>query len=185
MRRTTDAVSDALAAKVRWERAELAAQDARRRYHAQVNRLASDGLSVREIGRALGVSHQRVHQILGGLACQFCRAKNVGETYLLSAAELGGAAPAYICERCVYEGLRCLRSPARGGERFWPERGAEGVRCSLCSAACGEPGVFAHACNGPDAICNRCLSRAAKTLDREDEGRGHDADAAPCPLAAT
>lgn len=41
---------------------------ARETYHVAIRQLAADGMSLREIAQALGMSHQRVHQIVAGTA---------------------------------------------------------------------------------------------------------------------
>jgi DNA-directed RNA polymerase specialized sigma24 family protein len=52
-----------LAAKLRDEAAHAQAEAASE-YRAAANELKADGLTVRDIGKALGVSHQRVQQLV-------------------------------------------------------------------------------------------------------------------------
>jgi hypothetical protein len=67
--RTLDDVDDELlglakAAKARLNEAEHAAALARAEFHGAVRRLHLGGASLRELAAALGLSHQRVHQMV-------------------------------------------------------------------------------------------------------------------------
>src|SRR6516164_11345311 len=61
---TADLLAEAKAAEARVIEAEHAAEVARADFHRAVRRLQLAGASLREIADALGLSHQRVHQIV-------------------------------------------------------------------------------------------------------------------------
>lgn len=60
-----DALAEAVAARERLEAAQDEAERARADYHRAIRRLHLAGTTLREIADALGLSHQRVHQIVG------------------------------------------------------------------------------------------------------------------------
>jgi hypothetical protein len=60
-----DLVRDVEAARQKLELLETAVFDARAEFHQAIRRLHTGGASMREIANALGMSHQRVHQIIG------------------------------------------------------------------------------------------------------------------------
>ena len=147
---------DARAAADQWadalEQAELAKED----YHQAVRRLHLAGASLWEIADALGLSHQRVHQMIeeaGGTAgwkprsrvgsCSFCGAQPAEVSSLV-------AGPAvFICDRCV------------AAEHGW----RSGGDCSFCErtevrVVTGENG----------RICEGCLSFCAEVIAaRQDQ----------------
>jgi hypothetical protein len=59
-------LGEALAARDRLLRAEERVEELRISYHQSIRRLHAGGASMREIAEALGLSHQRVHQIVNG-----------------------------------------------------------------------------------------------------------------------
>jgi hypothetical protein len=60
------ALRDALTARDRLLHAEDHAEELRIAYHQSIRRMHATGASMREIAEALGLSHQRVHQIING-----------------------------------------------------------------------------------------------------------------------
>jgi ClpA/ClpB-like protein/ClpX C4-type zinc finger protein len=60
------ALRDSLAARDRLRHAEDRAEELRIAYHQSIRRLHATGASMRDIADALGLSHQRVHQIVNG-----------------------------------------------------------------------------------------------------------------------
>jgi hypothetical protein len=125
-----------------------AAYRAKVAYHQAIRRLHAAGGSLREIAEALGLSHQRVHQIIDEAAeptrrrrrepqllkgpvgpCSFC-----GRPYDVSAKLIAGPG-VFICDRCVVQATRLAAGPAvddraEGSMRLEPP-GSE-VRCSFC-----------------------------------------------------
>src|SRR5712691_9703600 len=91
--------------------AERDAEVARAEFHRAVRRLHLNGSSLRELAAALGLSHQRVHQIVeaaGGsrrwgrrrtsrpdLACTFCGRPQDKTRKLIAGPGV------YICDRCI------------------------------------------------------------------------------------
>ena len=137
--------------------AEQQLQAARTEYHSLVRRMHLAGGSLREIAQALGLSHQRVQQMVGGaggswwqkvwrsrnlrgnLTCTFCERPPDEVTRLIAGPNV------FICDACVE---RLERSLSRGGARDQAK-----ARCSFCrKRAAGAP-VFAGRAN----ICAPCL----------------------------
>jgi hypothetical protein len=130
------------------EQAQVAYQHAIRRLHAS-------GGSMREIADALGLSYQRVHQIvdvstgkgairpsaIASLSCAFCGLKG-------NEALIGGPG-VHICDRCVDLADDVV---AEGGQRT-NERtllvaldlGNPKARCSFCGKKRDQVGAMAHA----------------------------------------
>ncbi len=177
-------MDDALLAEARQAQerlidAERDAEEARAEFHRAVRRLHLHGASLRELADGLGLSHQRVHQIVesaGGsrrwlrrredgppkpqLICTFCGHDQVRVQKLIAGPSV------YICDECV--GL--ARNVVDSGEPAstevarlatapeWDQR----ARCSFC-------GKYRHQVDGlavssaqternaPAAICTECL----------------------------
>jgi hypothetical protein len=144
--------------------AEREAMLARADYHALVRRLHLAGGSMREIAQALGLSHQRIAQIVdevGGTwwkrmwrnrnhtrdaVCTFC-SKPPSEV-----AKLIAGPRVFICDACV--DLAEKRS-SRGVGPF----ASEVAKCSFCAKK--KPSVGAH-----DArICHDCIHLCEQILD--------------------
>ncbi len=117
-------LADVEAARHTLEALEDQTYEARAAYHQAIRRLHAGGGSMREIALALGLSHQRVHQIVGedgiveveaasteitplpgseavavtseGDRCAFCRMDRGQVDQLLAAP-----GPVFICARCV------------------------------------------------------------------------------------
>ena len=113
---------EAEAARERLIDAQHAAERAKVDYHHAIRRLHAAGGSLREVAEALGLSHQRVHQIVDEAAeparpwwrrhrwewqgrrpagpCSFC-----GRSYEECAKLIAGPG-VFICERCVAQATR-------------------------------------------------------------------------------
>jgi hypothetical protein len=158
--------------------AERHAQLARADYHTAVRRLHLAGGSLREVAHALGLSHQRVQQIINGAGgtwwqrvwrsrtvrvdavCTFC-GRPPGEV-----AKLIAGPNVYICDACV-AGAEAVLEPGattatRGGT---PLAAAQSLtaRCSFCGkrragnrSIVGEPAA---------RICGECLRLCRQILD--------------------
>lgn len=104
-------MDQAKAAEARVIDAEHAAEMARADFHRAVRRLQLAGGSLREIAGALGLSHQRVHQIVesaggsrrwrsrqppgGFLCCSFCGRDQKHVKKLIAGTGV------YLCDRCL------------------------------------------------------------------------------------
>ena len=150
--------------------AEHGAEVARADFHRAVRRLQLAGASLREIADALGLSHQRVHQIVasaggsrrwrsrrgagGPLAsCSFCGRDQKHVKTLIAGPGV------YICDRCISRAAAVLAtgstaaSPA-GSIRAVPAE-ARTERCSFCGKRRYQvPGMVAAE---RARICDECL----------------------------
>lgn len=177
----SDLLGQARAAEGRLIEAEHDAEVARAEFHRAVRRLQVAGGSLREIAQALGLSHQRVHQIVeatggsrswrGGragagelLSCSFCgkRQKQV--------AKLIAGPGVYICDGCI---ARVHTVLAASGQRVsTPIATIQQVsdqsrdeRCSFCQKRRHQ--VEAMAAAGEARVCNECLDLCDEILSDE------------------
>jgi hypothetical protein len=163
-------LGQARAAQSRLIDAEHDAEVARAEFHRAVRRLQLGGGSLREIAKELGLSHQRVHQIVeasggsrtwrGGrvgpgelLTCSFCgqHQKQVGK--------LIGGPGVYICDGCtgrvhtVFAAAdKTVSTPVATIRQVREE--APATSCSFCGK--GRHRVEAMAVAGEARICNEC-----------------------------
>jgi hypothetical protein len=128
-------LAEALRAEERLIDAERDAEVYRAEFHHAVRRLHLHGASLRELAGALGLSHQRVHQIVesaGGsrrwlrqrepgqrepgmlLACTFC-----GQ-YQAQVRKLIAGPRVYVCNDCVSLARTVINSRPLPGARFIP-----------------------------------------------------------------
>ncbi len=152
-------------AQKRLRRAEQKAQQAKMSYHATIGELAASGATEREIGGELGLSHQRVHQILEELSCDFCGAPR-REAERMIAAGYGG----HICDLCVAIGEKVLgnrstESDGRTTMRFVsPENRPT---CTFCGVKQNKrsKGMASHKAN---RICPACVTLCREIIDEEE-----------------
>ena len=184
----TELLAEARRAQERLIDAERDAEVARADFHRAVRRLHLNGASLRELAGGLGLSHQRVHQIVesaGGsrrwlrrdrprsglmLDCSFCgRGKS-------QVRKLIAGPGVYICDNCV--GL--AGSVTGSGEPVAAETGwltavpaqQPRVQCSFCGKcrdqvsglAMGPP---ARADRKAATICTECLSLCDEIIAEE------------------
>ena len=154
-----DVLVDVEAARTRLEVLEDQAYEARAAYHQAIRRLHAAGGSMREIATALGMSHQRVHQIIGTDGIVEVEASAVTEV-----SSLPVAAP-----------------PSPDASSFLPAPAvtpttAEDV-CSFCGAPRRELDKLL-AGPGPVFICGGCVARATAVI------AGEPADHTPMHLVA-
>ena len=151
-------------AKEAMEAAELAAEKARSAYHACIGELANSGATVREIGHALDLSHQRVHQILGLLCCSFCGARRDEAHRLISGPRV------FICDACTLRARAAYREQPADGEPVFRRLAAGGkARCDFCGCRVGDGWLKR---NRPTSIvgvaerriCNRCVELSIDIL---------------------
>ena len=189
-----DLLAEARQAQERLIDAERDADVARAEFHRAVRRLHLRGSSLREIAASLGLSHQRVHQIVeeaGGsrrwmrgrdrgrrphrdqlLACTFC-GKSQDQVRKLIAGPY-----VYICDGCIGLATRVIRSGEAARTALGPMAVAaaktEGVRCSFCGKNRGEaagvavmPTVTVQKTRASAAICAECLALCDEILVEE------------------
>jgi ClpX C4-type zinc finger len=176
-----DLLSQARSAEARVIDAEHDAEVARAEFHRAVRRLQLAGGSLREIAETLGLSHQRVHQIVesaggsrrwrkgrGGsgelLSCSFC-GKNQKQIKKLIAGP-----SVYICNECVHRVHAVLAATGKTigtpiatiGQVSDADR-AE--RCSFCGKRRHQ--VAALASTGHVQICNECIGLCDEIISEE------------------
>jgi hypothetical protein len=183
-------VREAKAAREFLLASQHAADRAKVDYHHAIRRLHAAGGSLREIAEALGLSHQRVHQIIDEAAepkrprwrgrrqvmhgppgpCSFC-----GCTYQECEQLIAGPG-VFICDRCVAQATRVSAGPAGEG---WVEgllrlegSGSE-ARCSFCGKDARQgvrlvagrlPGTPAGKFGQDARICDECLDLCLSIL---------------------
>jgi ATP-dependent Clp protease ATP-binding subunit ClpX len=172
-------LAEARRAQKRLIEAEREAELTRAEFHRAVRRLHLSGSSLRELAAPLGLSHQRIHQIIEGagggrrlglrrdarpeLACTFCGKSQKQVRKLIAGPSV------YICEGCA-ELARGVIATGRAAEtgleliRAVPEAETR-ERCSFCGRHRGQcPGLAATAVGADDAgtrnagICAECLT---------------------------
>ena len=168
-------LDDALLREAQTEASRLA--DAERQvllvradYHTAVRRLHLSGASLREVAQALGLSHQRVQQIVGGAGGTWWqrawRSRNVRDAVCTvcerppSEVEKLIAGPdIFICDACVTAAETWLEThhtePARGASRVTG-------RCAFCRA---RPSARRLVPAGAVVVCADCLRTCREILD--------------------
>ena len=151
-------------AQKRMLKADLKSQQARMSYHTAIGEVAVSGATVREIGKELGLSHQRVHQILEGMSCDFCGAPR-REAHKMIAAGRGG----HICDLCVVVARTAIRTqaPASDGRTTLRLVSRDDPRtCTFCGSKQTKrsKGMVGHKVN---RICNPCLRLCGEILEEE------------------
>jgi transposase-like protein len=161
-------LSKAQSEAARLAEAEHQLQLARADYHAAVRRLHLAGASLRETAEALGISHQRVQQIVneaGGtwwqriwhsrkkkkdMACTFCGRPDAKVSKLIAGPNI------YICDLCV--GLAKKKTSP-----FKLSLSAS-ARCSFCRKGKSAERFLLSA--PPGNICGNCLLVCLEILDK-------------------
>lgn len=184
---------DVEAARDKLEELEDAAYEARAALHQAIRRLHSTGGSMREIATALGMSHQRVHQIIGTDGIVEVETSAVTEVSSLpvstttavavTGAEdacsfcgaprreldrlLAGPGPVFICGACVGQANLAVQHRTAKGMRPVPVD--EDATCSFCANASAVGGVMAEADpKGSPRICARCTETCRRLVTSED-----------------
>ena len=172
-------LAEAREAQAAQAHSQAQAELARIRFAGTLRKLHDAGASMREIARALKLSHQRVHQLITGedkhgrrLSCSFCGRDQKDARKLIAGPGV------YICERCAVLGSRMLAGDA-GARRRWSttprpdpgkpakkSRGADG--CSFCGK--GPLLVAGMAEGGAVRICDECLD-LCKDIISEEQGQ--------------
>lgn len=172
-------LSEAKAAEARVIDAEHAADVARCDFHHAVRRLHLAGGSLREIADALGLSHQRIHQIVesaGGtrsrpkrrvpredlLACSFCERTQKQVKKLIAGPGV------YICNRCSDIAQVVLDPATEPGSAagFMHKVSHDAAQeCSFCGK--GSQQVPAMAATGDARICTECVALCHQIIEEE------------------
>jgi hypothetical protein len=179
-------LDEARAAEARLIDAERAAEIARADFHHAVRRLQLSGGSLREIAEALGLSHQRVHQIVEGaggarpwrrvarrgaaergdtLKCSFCGKQQRQVRKLIAGPGV------YICNECIEKADRVIATgeaaatPLSAMTSAGEEKEAGAVKCSFCGKRRHQvSGVAVAARVG---ICTECLALCHDIITEE------------------
>lgn len=181
----TELLAAARAAETRLVAAERAADIARAEFRHAVRRLHLAGGSLREIADALGLSHQRIHQIVeeaggarrwrGGTRrregisgelpeCSFC-GKAVPQI-----GKIVAGPHVYICHECVD---KCDQVIATGAAAATPLSSLTSVSADVTTAKCGFCGKRRHQAQGLAAaaggtICTECLALCHEIMAEAD-----------------
>jgi hypothetical protein len=169
-------------------RLQLEADRAQMNYQHTIRRLHAEGGSLREIAEALGLSHQRVHQIVETVAgkvalkeprdlcnCSFC---GIGKG---EAPKLIAGPGVFICDQCVVLADDVSsRGEPRGNERTRLALVGGRLKCSFCGNRSGRiprlvagPGLPSTRLQrakypGPSArICRKCLDLCHEIMFEE------------------
>jgi ClpX C4-type zinc finger protein len=178
-------LDEATAARDRCHDLERELGHARADFCDAVRALHASGASLREIAPALGLSHQRVHQLVegtgGGLwarlgwsrrvpgkpaprSCSFC---GVGQ---FDTRRLVAGPGVYICDGCVASATRVGSGSApwqEDLERFHlPTPDDQALRCSFCGRGRQRVGHLVTGGEPPRAICDGCLGLCREVVGR-------------------
>jgi hypothetical protein len=189
-------LTEARHARERLIDAERDAEVARAEFHRAVRRLHLHGASLRELAGALGLSHQRVYQIVeeAGGSRRWARVKARAEGAgrrddLLLACTFCGKSPhevrkliagpgVYICDGCVDLANGVVGSGEAASTPLGPintvsEQDVQ-VGCPFCGKNRGQvaamavvPAVTVERTNASAAICNECLGLCDEILAEE------------------
>lgn len=174
--------AQATAAEARIAACQAELDTARDEFQRAVRALYLGGASLREIADTLGISHQRVHQLLdlprqpeakgrprrgstSQLDCSFCGRNQAEVSRLIAGPGI------YVCDICVGRARDVVdhgRSAMSARTRIDP--GAAGTRCGFCGK---RDNTTATA--GDTAICTECLDLCDEIMTEErDSSSGRD-----------
>lgn len=143
---------------------------ARGAFQRAVRALYLDGGSLREIADELGISHQRVHQLLdlstapaaNELTCTFCDRPQSALRKLIMGPGVG------ICDDCTAPATTVVRHGTPVQDiRTSMSPSHEGRKCSFCGKKAGPSLAMARADSGAVAICAECLGLCHEVLVEE------------------
>jgi hypothetical protein len=192
-------LAEARQAQERLIDAERDVEVARAEFHRAVRRLHLHGSSLRELAANLGLSHQRVHQIVeeaGGsrrwvrvrdgargrdrellLACTFCGKPQNKVRKLIAGPGV------YICDGCIDLAVDVITSghaarTAFGAMSNVPEE-QSGVQCNFCGKDRGQvervavmPEVTVERTSSSAAVCSECLVLCGEIITEELNASG-------------
>ncbi|HTZ08150.1 MAG TPA: ClpX C4-type zinc finger protein [Acidimicrobiales bacterium] len=176
-------LSEAAAAAERVTELEDQLAGAKAEYRRSVRRLHLAGASMREVAGALGVSHQRIHQIVedGGVrrwrrrrreepiserACSFCARPQHQVRKLVAGPGV------YICDPCILAAVGVAASGRPAAEPpLAPVTAGSELTCSFCGKArpqvqslVATPGAEGRT---PSAVCDECLGLCGEILSAQ------------------
>jgi hypothetical protein len=169
----------ATAAGARLAAAEWQADRARTEYHHAVRRLHLAGRTVREVARSIGISHQRVQQIVRagggswwsrvwrgrrvteGMRCSFCGRPPEEVAKLIAGPRV------YICDACVSCAERIFVGDSPSGDagagRFASVPPTSRSVCSFCGKKAESDSRLVA--SGQPRVCRKCLGICRDILD--------------------
>lgn len=178
-------LADVEAARDTLERLEDRTYEARAAFHQSIRRLHAAGASMREIATALGLSHQRVHQIVGedGIVeveaastdltplptardpattagqdrCSFCGAGRSDVDQLLAAP-----GPVFVCGGCVAEAARVVQGAPSA--TMAPAPAGDGGACTFCRNDTATRAPAVRSTGGDVTICTECVATCQRML---------------------
>jgi hypothetical protein len=176
-------LTEATAAAGRVTDLEDQLEGAKAEYRQKVRRLHLAGASMREVAEALGISHQRVHQIVeeGGVRrwrrrreedptdqrlCSFCGREQQQVRKLVAGPDV------YICDPCI---MAAVGVSASGRPAKDPKLQPVAVTSELACSFCGKPRsdvktlVSAPASENQKSatICDECLGLCGEILSQQ------------------
>jgi hypothetical protein len=186
-------LAEARQAQERLIDAERDVDVARAEFYRAVRRLHLHGSSLRELAASLGLSHQRVHQIVeeaggsrrwvrGGarrrrpdpllLACSFCGKQQHEVRKLIAGPGV------YICDPCIDLAENVISSGDPADTEFGPiitaPEHATRIKCSFCGKDRGQASGMAHMptvtlerTSASAAICSECLVLCNEIITEE------------------
>ena len=187
----SELLAEAIRAQERLIDAERDAEVARAEFYRAVRRLHLHGASLRELAAGLGLSHQRVHQIVesaGGsrrwlrrhegdrpplrLVCTFCDKNQTQVKKLIAGPSV------YICDRCIDLTRRVISSGEPATTQVGQVTAVSGqtlrARCSFCGKYRPQvPGIAAIPVEAPGkasafaGICTECLDLCDEIITEE------------------
>jgi hypothetical protein len=185
-------LQQATRARDRFVAAQHEADRAQVSYQHAIRTLHASGASLREIADALGLSYQRVHQIVdpssgkgalkdatAGATCAFCGREDIDARRLIAGPGL------FICERCVdLAGEVLAEDDRRSDERATiagVDRADSKARCGFCGKRRGQVEGMAEAPMRPAVgkgaqrrhpgvrICAACVALCGEILAERGE----------------
>lgn len=156
---------------------------AKAEYRRTVRRLHLAGASMREVAEALGISHQRIHQIIedGGVRrwrrrrrqeptvqrfCSFCGREQRQVRKLIAGPGV------YICDPCIMAavGVTASGRPAKD-PALQPVPASSQLLCSFCGKTRIQVQALVSAPAGeehkPPAICDECLGLCGEIVSEQ------------------